>query len=99
MIPEATLERVLDRYHAIEAQLASGHTSEFAKLSKEHAQLSPVVNAINAYKAAHEAMGQNQQLLADPSSDADLKTLAAEELEILNRRFPVLERELQLLLL
>lgn len=99
MIPEATLERVLDRYHAIEAQLASAHTGEFAKLSKEHAQLSPVVNAINAYKTAHKATVQNEQLLDDPSSDADLKTLAAEELEILNRRFPVLERELQLLLL
>jgi len=99
MIPQGKLERVLDRYHAIEAQLASGHTSDFANLSKEHAQLSPVVNAINAYSAAREAIAQNQQLLADASSDADLKILAAEELETLNRRFPALERELQLLLL
>jgi peptide chain release factor 1 len=99
MIPEAKLERVLDRYHAIEAQLASGHSSDFAKLSKEHAQLSPVVNAINAYKSAREAIAQNQQLLADGESDADLKSLAAEELETLNRGFPGLERELQLLLL
>src|SRR5438270_11712784 len=99
MIPDGKLERMLDRYHAIEAQLASGHTSEFAKLSKEHAQLSPVVNAINAYKAAHQAITEHQQLLADPSSDADLKALAAEELEVLNRRFPLLERELKLLLL
>src|SRR5437763_2651865 len=99
MIPQAKLERVLDRYHAIEAQLASGHTSDFAKLSKEHAQLSPVVTAINAYKSAREAIAQNEQLLSDPASDADLRTLAAEELETLNRRFPMLERELQLLLL
>jgi peptide chain release factor 1 len=99
MIPEAKLERVLDRYHAIEAQLASGHSSDFAKLSKEHAQLSPVVNAINAYKSAREAIAQNQQLLADGESDADLKTLATEELETLNRGFPALERQLQLLLL
>ena len=99
MIPEAKLERVLDRYHAIEAQLASGHSSEFARLSKEHAQLVPLVNVIGAYKAVREAIGQNQQLLADPASDADLKTLASEELEALNRRFPVLERDLQLLLL
>ena len=99
MIPDGKLERVLDRFHAIEAQLASGHTGEFAKLSKEHAQLSPVVNAINAYKTTRDAIAQNQQLLADASSDADLKILAGEEMETLSRRFPALERELQLLLL
>lgn len=99
MIPEAKLERVLDRFHSIEAQLASGHSSDFARLSKEHAQLAPVVDAINAYKSAREAIGENEQVLSDPSCDSDLKTLASEELETLNRRCPVLERELQLLLL
>ncbi|HEX5280833.1 MAG TPA: peptide chain release factor 1 [Micropepsaceae bacterium] len=99
MIPEAKLERVLDRFHAIEAQLAAGHTSEFAKLSKEHAQLAPVVNAINAYKGARDAITQNRQLLDDPGLDTDLKTLASEELGDLNHRFPDLERDLRLLLL
>jgi peptide chain release factor 1 len=99
MIPEAKLERVLDRYHAIEAQLSSGHSSTFARLSKEHAQLAPIVNAILAYKSAREAMAQNEQLIADPSSDADLKALAGEELDTLNHRFPALDRDLQLLLL
>ena len=48
MIPEAKLERVLDRFHAIEAQLSSGQTTDFAKLSKEYAQLAPVVRKIQA---------------------------------------------------
>lgn len=99
MIPEAKLERVLDRFHAIEAQLAAGHTPEFAKLSKEHAQLAPVVGAITAYKGTRDAITQNRQLLVDPVLDADLKTLATEELDDLNRRFPELERDLRLLLL
>lgn len=99
MIPEAKLERVLDRFHAIEAQLAAGHTSEFANLSREHAQLAPVVNAINAYKGTRDAIAQNRQLLDDPALDADLKTLANEEFQDLNGRFPNLERNLRLLLL
>jgi len=99
MIPEGKLERVLDRFHAVEAQLAGGHTSEFAKLSKEHAQLAPVVNAINAYRGTRDAISQNRELLDDPGADADLKTLASEELEDLNRRYPELERDLRLLLL
>lgn len=99
MIPEAKLERVLDRFHAIEAQLASGHSGEFAQLSREHAQLTPVVNAINAYKSVHDAITQNQELIADPHTDSDLKTLAGEELESLNRQFPDLEKNLRLMLL
>src|SRR5215469_12212434 len=99
MIPEAKLERVLDRFHAIEAQLAAGHTSGFAKLSKEHSQLAPVVNAINAYKGTRDGIAQNRLLLDDPALDADLKTLANEELQDLNQRFPDLERDLRLLLL
>ena len=67
MIPQAKLERVLDRYNAIEAQLASGHTSEFVKLSKEHSQLSPVVHAIRSYNDTRIALEGNESLLADPA--------------------------------
>ena len=99
MIPDAKLERVLDRYHAIEAQLASGHSSDYAKLSKEHAQLAPVVSAIGAYNAARRAITENEEILVDPLSDSDLKSLAGEEIQGLKDRFRSLERDLQLLLL
>ena len=99
MIPDAKLERVLDRYHAIEAQLASGHSGEYARLSKEHAQLSPVVNAIRAYKQTRSALEDSQAMIADPASDAELKALAQEEAESLRKRWAALERDVQLLLL
>jgi len=99
MIPEPKLERVLDRFHAIEAQLASGHSGDFAKLSKEHSQLSPVVNAIRAYQDTRKSLADNEALLADPSSDSELKELAQEEAEDLRKRFGTLERDVKLLLL
>src|SRR4051812_48122143 len=99
MIPDAKLERVLDRFHAIEAQLASGHTGDFAKLSKEHAQLAPVVNAIRAYKETRSALAESEGLLNDPSTEGELKALAQEEADGLRRRFGMLERDVQLLLL
>jgi peptide chain release factor 1 len=99
MIPDAKLERVLDRFHAIEAQLASGHSGDFAKLSKEHSQLSPVVNAIQAYQDTRAALKDSEALMADPASDAELKELAQEEAEALRKRFGGLERHVQLLLL
>jgi peptide chain release factor 1 len=99
MIPDAKLERVLDRFQAIEAQLASGHSGNFAKLSKEHSQLSPVVSAIQAYKDTRTALKESEALLADPASEPDLKELAQEESETLRKRFGSLERHVQLLLL
>jgi peptide chain release factor 1 len=99
MIPDAKLERVLDRFHAIEAQLASGHSGDFAKLSKEHSQLAPVVNAILAYKDTRHALEGSEALLCDPQSDSDLKQLAQEESESLRKRFADLERNVRLLLL
>jgi len=57
------------------------------------------VHAINAYNATREEIGQHEQILSDPASDSDLKTLASEELVALRTRFPLLERDLQLLLL
>jgi len=42
MIPTAKLERLLDRFHAVEAELASGVAGgTYVKLSKEHAELAP----------------------------------------------------------
>jgi peptide chain release factor 1 len=99
MIPDAKLERVLDRFHAIEAELASGATNNFAKLSKEHSQLSPVVNAIQAYKDTRTQLSDNETLLNDPSTDPELKTMAGEEIETLKSRFAGLEKDVKLLLL
>jgi peptide chain release factor 1 len=99
MIPETKLERVLDRFHAIEAQLSSGQTTNFAKLSKEHAQLAPVVGAIRAYKDTSTALAESEALINDPASDAELRALADEDARSLRERFGTLERDVKLLLL
>jgi peptide chain release factor 1 len=99
MIPEAKLERVLDRFHAIEAQLSSGQMANFAKLSKERAQLAPVVDAIEKYKGTVSALADSEALLNDPSSDSELKALAEEEVRSLRERYGSLEHKVKLLLL
>ncbi len=99
MIPQAKLERVLDRFHAIEAQLTAGHSGNYAKLSKEHAQLAPVAAAVRAYKQTQGALADSEAILADPASDADLKSLAGEEADTLRKRWAALEQNVKLLLL
>ena len=71
MIPAAKLERLLDRYAAIESEMASGATgSHFVKLSREHAELSPVIEAARAYRSTQQQIEDADALIADPEVDA-----------------------------
>src|SRR6185295_11537313 len=99
MIPEAKLERVLDRFHAVEAELASGAASDFVKLSKEHAELAPTVAAIRAYRDARKAADDNNHLIADMSAERELRAMAEEEMPSLKERVGTLEHKLKLQLL
>ena len=97
MIPEAKLERVLDRFHAVEAELATGVSEGYAKLSKEHAELAPLVETINAYKSAGREFADAQSLLND--AEPEMRALAEEERAELKQRLERLEHTLKLQLL
>ena len=100
MIPTGKLERLLDRFHAIEAELASGAGGNaYVKLSKEHAELAPVVNAIEAYRSASSELADAEAMASDPSTDSDMRALADEERHGLKVRIEELERDLKLKLL
>jgi len=100
MIPEAKLSRLLDRFASIEAELASGAGGgAYVKLSKEHAELSPVVAAVGAYRAAALELSGAEGLAEDSANDPELRALAEEERPALKERFARLERELLIRLL
>jgi peptide chain release factor 1 len=96
-LPQARLEQVLDRFREVEARMgASADGAEIVKLSKEHAELKPVVEAVQALERAR---GEAPELEAmAKAGDAEMAALAHEELEALNQRLPALEREVALLL-
>ena len=100
MIPANKLERLLDRFHAVEAELASGVAgSAFVKLSKEHAEMWPVIEAAQAYRTATTQLEEAEALIADPSSDADMRALAEQERMDLKGQVEKLEHDLKLKLL
>src|SRR5580698_5557822 len=100
MIPETKLARLVDRYAGIEAELsAGGGGATYAKLSKEHAELAPIVAAIETYRRAFRELHEAETLANDPANDPDMRALAEEERIGLKDRFGALERELQLQLL
>jgi peptide chain release factor 1 len=100
MIPQAKLSRLLDRFHAVEAELASGAGgAAYVKLSKEHAELAPVIEAATEYRAVERQLREANALIDDPASDAEMRALAQEERADLKARAAELEHELQLQLL
>ncbi len=100
MIPAAKLDRLSDRFSQIEAELASGTGGAgFVKLSKEHAELAPVIEAVNAYRTATQQMAEADTIINDPSSDSEMRTLAEEERGELKELVAKLEHDLQIQLL
>ena len=100
MIPAATLERLLDRFQAVEAELSlGGGGGAYVKLSKEHAELAPVIAAVRAYRGTEKQLNDNETLIADPSNGTEMRALAEEERAELKTRFAELERDLKLKLL
>jgi peptide chain release factor 1 len=96
-LPQTRLQQVLDRFREVEARMgASADGAEIVKLSKEHAELKPVVEAVEALERARaEAPELEAMAKAD---DPEMAALAREELAALGDRLPTLEREVALLL-
>ncbi len=95
------LDTIKDRHAEISAQLADVDTvnsqNEFIKLSKEYAQLQPLVNKFNEYLGVIDDLATATELAND--RDAGLQNLAIEEIKNSGRQIERLESELQTLLL
>jgi peptide chain release factor 1 len=96
-LPQARLDQVLDRFHQVEAKMGSGADgAEIVRLAKEHAELKPVADAVDALSRARAERPELEEMAR--SGEADMAGLAREELQALDLRLPALEREVALLL-
>jgi peptide chain release factor 1 len=99
---EGKLERVVKRHDELAALLASPDQKDaqtYARNSKEYSDLTPLVEAIGELKTAKREMSDLEALVADSSTDADMRALAEEELPALKTRVPELEHKVKLALL
>jgi len=100
MIPTAKLDRLLDRFAAIEAEMASGASGDaFVKLSREHAELAPVIETARAWRAAQSDLEGAEALINDPASDSEMRAMAEEERAQLKQRLEKLDHDLRIALL
>ncbi|HXW40080.1 MAG TPA: peptide chain release factor 1, partial [Xanthobacteraceae bacterium] len=71
----------------------------YVNLSREFAELAPVVEAVKSYRAAQQELDGLTSLIADPSTDPEMRSIAEAERPQLEARRATLEQQLRLALL
>jgi len=95
----AKLDQLSERLEELNSLLiqegATNDMDQYRKLTREHAELGPLVALYQDYKQAGEDIETAQEMLADP----DMKGLAQEEIASAKARIEQLEADLQKMLL
>ncbi|HTZ02107.1 MAG TPA: peptide chain release factor 1 [Xanthobacteraceae bacterium] len=100
MLPDQKLNALIARHSALERDLAAALPAEtFVKLSREFAELSPVVDAVKSYRAAQHELADLASLIDDPATEPEMRSIAEAEKPALEARRVALEQDLRLALL
>jgi peptide chain release factor 1 len=97
---EANLDQLLRRHAELRDALSRSRLAgaDFAKLSKEFSELTPVVDGIEKLRRARAELSSLVEI-AGSSEDRDLQQLAEDELRALRERLPILEQQVKFALL
>ena len=98
MIEKAYIDKLADKLRELEAGIANpalaANPKKFREVAKEHSRLRKVLDKADVYFRIKRDLEEQRVLLATEHADPDLKTLAAEEVAILERDYPVAEKDL-----
>ena len=98
MLPVERLDAILARAEALQEEMNGELPPErFVELSKEYAEIDPLVAAIRDYRAALSEAEDLRALIA--GDDAEMAELAGLELPALDEKLPDMEAALEILLL
>ncbi len=99
---EENFERVLARHEELASLLSQGGGDDpkrFARLSKEYSELEPVTAAIRNLYDTRKEFQDLAEMVADEATDPEMREMAEEEFYALKEKLPLLERQVQILLL
>jgi peptide chain release factor 1 len=99
MPPSDSFDLILRRHQEIGALLSEGGGPDYAALSRELAELDPVVAAITAWRAKEKERVELLALIADPATDPEMRALAREELVAAEAETAEMARNIRLSLL
>ena len=99
-IPADKLDKLVTRWQTVQGTLAAGSDQEsYVRLSREFAELDPIIATITELRRAIAERDDLQQLIDDPASDPEMAALAEQELGALEPRIEGLEQQLKVQLL
>ena len=99
-LPQQKLDALLARHGMLEGELATPlEPDTFVKLSREFAELEPVVAAIKAYRAMASEIADLQAMIDDPSTNSEMWKMAEAEIPVLAEKRDNLAKQIQLALL
>ena len=95
---ESKLDKVVRRHAELRDAMADpARGGEFAKLSKEYSDLTPLVESVETWQRARAEQADLEALAGE--GDSEMKALADAELLTLQKRIPELEHQIKILLL
>src|ERR1700737_3649020 len=96
MLPEAKLDILLAPPAAPEAQVLGQVNSEnYVRITRELAELNPLIDAVKAYRAANAELAGIDALIADPATEPEMRGMAEAERETLAGRSVELAQQLR----
>jgi peptide chain release factor 1 len=97
------LEDIREKYRQLTLSLSDPafihDPKKIKKVAKDRADLEPLVRKYEIYEKITKDIKESEEILADPNSDEELKSLAEEELKELRKRQDKIKEELRRLLL
>lgn len=99
-LPEAKLDTLLARHAALEAELLGQVSSEtYVRITRELSELTSVVDAVKAYRAAVSEIADIDAMIADAGTDAEMRAMAESERPQLEARRNELAQDIRVALL
>jgi peptide chain release factor 1 len=94
---DSKLQQITDRHAELTALMSSGELEgdKFVEVSKEYAELEPVVAAIHSYISTRDEINDLKTMLDDP----EMAPIAKEELKGLEEKLPYLEHAVKIALI
>jgi peptide chain release factor 1 len=100
MLPDQKLNALVVRHATLERELATPLPPEtFVKLSREFAELSPVVEVVKSYRDTQHEIEGLVAMIDDPATDSEMRSIAQSEKPELEARRSAIEQELRVALL
>src|SRR3954449_5151766 len=100
MLPEAKLDVLLAHHASLQAQIVGQLSSEdYVRISRELAELTPLIDLVKAYRTTNAEMADLDTMIADPSTDAEMRGMAETERATLQARSLELAQDIRVALL